>query len=265
MSDCGGKVTLIFSQMADDWTKEPLLNVLAAWGTGSNMTHCEIAVGEGVDRRGIVNVLRIYNDAVGVELISRTGLSPRNSYIHLGCSRAAEARMLAFARAVVGRPFSNAGMFRSILWPRVTDNKSFFCAELVAACLKEGGLLSQTVNPGAATPASLHKLFKANGACTANPFVLARARECQAGERVQSGEDPVDATDYTRRVAASLAQSARGPVSRERVGSLHVITSQPVVASVPQQLNLTLNSLDMRHCSQRDANHARVPYTFARS
>ena len=60
--------------------------------------------------------------------------------------------MLAYARTLVGKPFSNAGMARSILFPRQTDGSSFFCAELVASVLKAGGLLSQSSNPGAATP-----------------------------------------------------------------------------------------------------------------
>ena len=36
--------------------------------------------------------------------------------------------MLAYARTLVGRPFSNTGMVRSIIYPRQTDEKSFFCA-----------------------------------------------------------------------------------------------------------------------------------------
>jgi hypothetical protein len=49
--------------------------------------------------------------------------------------------MLAFARAQVGKPFSNMGMARSLLFPRKTLHDSFFCAELVAAVLKAGGLM----------------------------------------------------------------------------------------------------------------------------
>ena len=36
--------------------------------------------------------------------------------------------MLRFARSCVGKPFSGSAMARSLLWPRQTDNKSFFCA-----------------------------------------------------------------------------------------------------------------------------------------
>jgi hypothetical protein len=61
--------------------------------------------------------------------------------LSIGCSRAAEQRMLAFARAQVGKPFSNIGMARSLLFPRKTSHESFFCAELVAAVLKAGGLM----------------------------------------------------------------------------------------------------------------------------
>ena len=36
--------------------------------------------------------------------------------------------MLAFARAQVGKPFSNSGMARSILYPRQSTLKTFYCA-----------------------------------------------------------------------------------------------------------------------------------------
>lgn len=47
-----------------------------------------------------------------------------------------------------------------------------FCAELVAATLQVGGLLSSCSNPGAATPYSLWKLYKDQAAAAANPFTL---------------------------------------------------------------------------------------------
>lgn len=129
------------------------------------------------------------------ELTSRTGRNPQYSYIQLGCSKRAEDIMLSYARSLVGRPFSNAGMFRSIVYPRTTDGTSFFCAELVgdraqrapsrqtplnpntipgqvAAVMKKGGLMSHSSNPGAATPQSLHKMYKDKAAMTGNPFLL---------------------------------------------------------------------------------------------
>ena len=87
---------------------------------------------------------------------------PAYTYLSLGCSKAAEHRMLGYARAQVGKPFSNSGMARSLVWPRTTDQRSFFCAgtarvlnpfvatraliarvcaELVASILKVGGLM----------------------------------------------------------------------------------------------------------------------------
>ena len=40
--------------------------------------------------------------------------------------------MLHYARTLVGKPFSNVGMARSIIFPRRSDEQSFFCA---GACL----------------------------------------------------------------------------------------------------------------------------------
>ena len=49
---------------------------------------------------------------------------------------------------------------------------SYFCAELVACGLKEGGLLEASSNPGAATPEMLYRIYKDQAAATANPYVL---------------------------------------------------------------------------------------------
>lgn len=211
-----------------------------------------MAIGEGFDTNGMVNVLRIYNDPVGVELVSRTGLNPRNSYVHVGCSKAGEVRMLTFARDVVGRPFSNAGMFRSILWPRTTDNKTFFCAELVAACLREGGLLSTSVNPGAATPASLYKLFKASGACTGNPLVLQRAQQCQRNERLRNGTERPRNAEEAQRLCESLARASMASAQQThgRVGNMHVVSGR-MPDNTHREIQITLNSLDMRKGRQR--------------
>lgn len=70
-----------------------------------------------------------------------TFLCSQYTYLSLGCSKAAEARMLAFARQQVGKPFSNSGMARSVIFPRQTTGRTYYCAELVAATLKSGGLM----------------------------------------------------------------------------------------------------------------------------
>lgn len=58
---------------------------------------------------------------------------PQYSYVQLGCSKKAENIMLAYAQSLVGKPFSNVGMARSILYPRKTDGSSFFCAGITLA------------------------------------------------------------------------------------------------------------------------------------
>ena len=112
--------------------------------------------------------------------------------------------MLTFARQQVGKPFSNSGMARSVIFPRQSTLQTYFCAELVAAILRHGGLMyaaahhprlhSQALasalvtvvcpirafcltrsvdsNPGAATPYSLYKLYSKQAAATANPYTL---------------------------------------------------------------------------------------------
>ena len=128
--DSGSSVTLIYYRIGEKWWKEPFLNVVAAAAQMSSLTHVEIAIGEEVGNNGMMtNVCRVFNDAVGVELVERTGRSPHYVYQSLGCSKAAVARMLRYAKThCVGKPFSNTGMARSLLWPRQTDGTSFFCA-----------------------------------------------------------------------------------------------------------------------------------------
>lgn len=43
--------------------------------------------------------------------------------------------MLRFARACVGKPFSGTAMARSVIWPRKTEHKNFFCAGKDAAAV----------------------------------------------------------------------------------------------------------------------------------
>ena len=172
MSDASS-VTLIFYRVGAKWWKEPALNLLAAAAQRSAYTHVELAIGEdAMDDGSMTNVVRIFNDPTGAEVTSRTGRNPLYSYVSLGCSKNAERRMLAFARQQIGKPFSNTGMARSLIWPRQSDYTSFFCAELVAAVLKVGGLMSLDSNAGAATPYSLFKTYSKMGAATANPYTL---------------------------------------------------------------------------------------------
>ena len=175
MSDEGSCVTLIFYRINPKWWKEPALNLASAVCQMSNLTHCEISLGEdaGGDGQTMKHVARVFNDSVGVELVERTGRNPQNLFIQLGCSKAAEYKMLHYVRTqCVGKPFSNYAMVRSLVWPRETDHSSFFCAELVASILKVGGLLDANCNPGSATPEMLHRIYAARGAASANPCIL---------------------------------------------------------------------------------------------
>lgn len=133
MADDAGQVTLIFRSIESRWRDEYLLNLLAAFATSSTFSHVEMAIGdaEGAQHQ-MSNVLRIYNDRVGVELCQRTGRSPNYKYLQLGCSKRAEQDMLRFALAQRGKPFDMGAMLRSIAWPRKTRNKSFFCAGTLA-------------------------------------------------------------------------------------------------------------------------------------
>lgn len=183
--DSGGSVTLIFHRV-QGFREEHIVNSLAALATHSQFAHVEIAIGSDSNQSNqITNVCRIFNDHIGVELTQRTGRNPSFVYLQVGCSKAQEQRMLAFARQQVGRPFSSSAMIRSVTFcPRRTTGNSYFCAELVSAVLKEGGLLSPDSNPGSATPESLYRLYSRHAATTGNPFTL----RCLANQHAKHGD-----------------------------------------------------------------------------
>ena len=184
-SNTPSSVTLIFYRLGP-LSSEPFLNIVASAVQFSSLCHCEIAIGESVGANGqMVNVARVFNDAVGVELAQRTGRNPRYSYLQLGCSELAVRRMLEFARAQVGKPFSQVGMARSIVFPRQSDHQSWFCAELTAAILQVGGLLNSQSNPGAATPSSLYAMYQSRAAVAANPWKLHLLQQQQQQQQQQ--------------------------------------------------------------------------------
>ena len=253
--DSGSSVTLIYYRIGERWWKEPFLNVVAAAAQMSSLTHVEIAIGEEPGSNGMMtNVCRVFNDKVGVELVERTGRSPHYVYQSLGCSKAAVARMLRYAKThCVGKPFSNTGMARSLLWPRQTDGTSFFCAELVAAILKEGGLLEASSNPGSATPETLHKLYLSRAAATANPYVLRDLNattglsfcntmgQChqRAGASASSTAEEREALLQHNSIMAPVPPPQRAPTTASALGERRRSDSPPrghfrVISSVPK-------------------------------
>ena len=271
MTEEAGQVTLIFYKLGERWWKEPFLNIVAAAAQMSSFTHVELAIGSDAGTSGeMTNVARVFNDDVGVELTARTGRNPQYSYLQLGCSKAQELAMLRFAKSCVGKPFSGTAMARSVIWPRRTNGTSFFCAELVAAVLKEGGLLDPVSNPGAATPQGLHELYRGRATTTANPYLLRQAN-CQ---RTLTTHSVVQERHYTppalqqapvRMARTAPARSdagfapARSDVAQYAVGAwsasgtgrgsaLRVLNEGTMHSSTPapQQLGITLNSLNFR-------------------
>jgi len=199
--------------------------------------------------------------------------------------------MLRFAKSCVGKPFSGTAMARSVIWPRRTNGTSFFCAELVAAVLKEGGLLDPISNPGAATPQGLHELYRGRATTTANPYLLrqancqrtlttnsvvqerhytppalqqqqapARAGGCHAGHASNSTHSAYSAHAAHAVPATATFQPARSDIAHYAVGvwsasassrnhtALRVLNEGTMRSSAPapQQLGITLNSLNFR-------------------
>ncbi len=240
MSDASS-VTLIFYRVGAKWWKEPALNLLAAAAQRSAYTHVELAIGEdAMDDGSMTNVVRIFNDNVGAEVTSRTGRNPLYSYVSLGCSKNAERRMLAFAKQQISKPFSNMGMARSLIWPRQTTGESWFCAELVAAVLKVGGLMSLDSNPGSATPHSLWKTYSKMGAATANPYTLRSVNNL--GDRQSLLPISVPRSGLPPH-ARPLPVAAKRRQSPPRAPFRNLTLSGGKTGAVPGSVVLTLNSL----------------------
>ena len=113
------------------------------------------------------------------ELCNRTGRNPNFQYIQIGCSNHAEQQILKFARSAVKKPFSIGAMIRSVVWPRRTSHKNYFCAELIVSALQAGGLMDRASNPGSASPESIYRAFANCGTTTGNPFTLRNIRRDQ--------------------------------------------------------------------------------------
>jgi hypothetical protein len=66
MSDEGSCATIIFYRINPQWYKEPLLNIASAVAQMSNLTHCELSIGEDAGGSGhtMKHVARIFNDSV---------------------------------------------------------------------------------------------------------------------------------------------------------------------------------------------------------
>lgn len=257
----GSSVTLILYAIDKNWWKggEPLLNLVAAAAQFSSYTHVELAIGEAAGENGkMANVLRVFNDAVGVEVTERTGYNPSYSYVQIGCSKASERAMLHWAKQQIGKPFSSSGMARALIWPRQTDCTSWYCAELVAACLQVGGLMNSESKPGAATPQSLYRLYKNAGAVAANPCAL--RREFGAGAQHQfnlfTPHPGMALTQNDIRISmerpAELVVSRLQPPQRQRTNSPPRMAFKQIASSrsAPKpghasNLSLSLASLSM--------------------
>ena len=162
-------ITLIFTEVAHFFEEHPL-NTLSAIAQGSNLCHVEVALGSNINYEGkMCNVCRIFDDDDGVVVTTRLGHNPRYKYIQLSVTKNQLMSMLTFATNQVGKPFNRTAMIRSLICPRKTTGRDYFCAELTAAILQVGGVLDTSVNAASATPYSLYKLYSKIGTVTANP------------------------------------------------------------------------------------------------
>lgn len=120
--------------------------------------------------------------------------------------------------------------------------------------------MSQSSNPGAATPESLHQLYSKRGAVTANPFLLRSAQTAQSltidsirvAPSSTQGSQQSEAALRAEHQALLIQKAIEGASTAKRVGNLRVIAARREVAphpAEPGEMRITLNSLDMRQRS----------------
>ena len=141
---------------------------------------------------------------------------------------------------------------------------------MVAAVLKSGGLLDAVSNTGAATPESLHELYKSRATTTANPYVLRQAncqKQLTINSVVQQRHYTPPALQYDARMTTFTRQpqprrdtyrpvtTATLPMSTaiefaysgKPKSALRVLNAGTTRQSdAPRQLGITLHSLDFR-------------------
>ena len=131
-------------------------------------------------------------------------------------------------------------------------------AELVAAVLKAGGMLSPDSNPGSATPHSLYKLYSKQAAATANPYMLRQSNNLSMhsiighghqsqqtlAQRVPLLGESVDSMDrHSGKGGGHGGSHRRGSNSPPRA-SFRVLSAAPPRPQVGfQNLRLSLTSL----------------------
>tara|TARA_B110000902_G_scaffold253002_1_gene315117 strand:+ start:888 stop:1310 length:423 start_codon:yes stop_codon:yes gene_type:complete len=127
-------------------------------------------------------------------------------------------------------------------------------AELVAAVLKAGGMLSPDSNPGAATPHSLYKLYSKQAAATANPYMLRQSTKLSMnsvfGQRMsqQTHAQQVPLLGTSARAAVHIGGGQGGSQRRRSDSppraSFRVLSAAPAKPQAGfQNLGLSLTSL----------------------
>lgn len=106
-------------------------------------------------------------------------------------------------------------------------------AELVAAILKEGGLLEASSNPGSATPETLHKIYLSRAAVTANPYVL-RDLNATTGLTFCNTMGAAVSQCHQRSSGASAGTTIGGITAQERAAERETLLQhRSIMAPVP--------------------------------
>ena len=146
--DDQASLTLSFYSLGED---EPFLNRLTSWFTQGNLIHVELGFKDGC-------ACSVWSGE-NVYLKNRQFRNQAYKFVTLKVTPQQAFAVRKFAQKQVGKPFNKSGFYRALLpWPfyRTTDEKQWFCSELIARCLQHANILEH-LNPARTSPELVYK------------------------------------------------------------------------------------------------------------
>lgn len=141
-------LTLSFYSLGED---EPFLNRLTSWFTQGNLIHVELGFKDGC-------ACSVWSGE-DVYVKNRQFRNQAYKFVTLKVTPQEAFAVRKYAQKQVGKPFNKSGFYRSLFpWPfyRKTDEKQWFCSELVVSCLQRAGILEH-MNPARSSPELVYK------------------------------------------------------------------------------------------------------------
>ena len=228
MSDEGSCVTLIFYRINPKWWKEPALNPPRPSARMSNLTHCELSIGEETSNNGqtMKNVARS-STTRSVSNLLNARAATRKTCSSSGVQQDGRAEDAALRAAqCVGKPFSNYAMVAPSCGRARPRTSRFFVPSSLRAFSRWAGCSTATATR-APPRLKCSTIYSPRAAAAANP-VLRELNGGNGGAGVAIGSTPANgfignvtlasASPSARRCCRRTCARARLPTPRACLG-----------------------------------------------